>query len=103
MAEDSVKAYKNKPVDPVAGETPSGRDVQKFHTNADTDGNEQSAHHTLGPSNNQASPGNHDHRGGNSVPLLDGTTITGSRASGAALVSVIAALVELGAKDSTTS
>lgn len=84
------------------GEVPSSEVVEKFHRKADTDGSETSAHHTLGNGRNQAAPGNHDHRGGSSVLLLDGFTLTGSRGSNAALASVIAALVELGATDSTT-
>ncbi len=95
--------FSSTPVDPVAGRLPSSKEVTKFHSNADTDGNEGSLHHTLGPRKGQASPGDHDHRGGTSVLLLQGTTISGSRASGAALISVIAALVELGATDTTTA
>lgn len=102
LGSDAPKAFKNKPVDPVVGETPPATEVRKFHTHADTDGNEASAHHTLGPGHNQASPGDHDHRGGSSSALLAGTTITGAKAGNAALTSVIAALVELGATDTTT-
>lgn len=97
------KTLGNAPIDPVAGKLPSSKEVAKFHSNADTDGNEGSIHHTLGPRKGMASPGDHDHRGGTSVLLLQGTNISGSRASGAALISVIAALVELGATDTTTA
>lgn len=91
-----------RPIDPVEGKVPSSKDVSKFHTNADTDGDEGSIHHTLGPRRGQASPGDHDHRGGNSVLLLDGVTISGSKASGAALQSIIDMLVaEFGALDNT--
>lgn len=93
----------NKPIDPVSGVLPSTKEVARFHSNADTDGNEGSIHHTLGPRKGQSSPGDHDHRGGTSALLLQGTTISGSRASGAALISVIAALVELGAEDTTVA
>lgn len=99
----SPQAYPIKPQDPVAGTVPSRKEVEKFHTNADTDGNEGSIHHTLGPAKHQASPGDHDHRGGQSVAILTGVTISGSRGGNAALASVIAALVELGASDATTS
>lgn len=92
-----------KPIDPVDGKLPSQKDVAQFHTNADTDGDEGSLHHTLGPRKGQAAPGDHDHRGGNSVALLQGVTITGAKGSNAALASVIAALVELGATDNTTT
>ncbi len=99
---EAPKAYSNRPVDPVAGKTPNREEVRKFHTNADTDGNSGAIHHTLGPAEGQASPGNHDHRGGSSKLLLEGSSINGSKASGAALASIITLLVELGATDSTT-
>lgn len=47
--------------------------------------------HTLGLARNQAMPGG----------IIRDVTLTGSRAGGAALVSVIAALVALGATDAT--
>lgn len=100
---DSPRAFKNKPVDPVTGEVPNSTEVRKFHTNADTDGSEGSIHHTLGPGHHQAAAGDHDHRGGASVALLDGHTIEGDRSDGTALESVIALLVELGAKDNTVA
>lgn len=93
----------NKPTDPVEGKVPTAKDVSKFHTNADTDGDEGSIHHSLGPRKGQAAGGDHDHRGGNSVALLQGTTISGSRGGNAAVTSIIAALVELGATDNTTA
>lgn len=96
------KQLSNKPVDPVTGSVPSRTEVAKFHTNADTDGSDGSLHHTLGARKGQAAPGDHDHRGGNSVALLLGNDITGSKASGAALQSIIDILVELGARDLTT-
>jgi hypothetical protein len=57
----------------------------------------------LGPRRGQPAGGSHRHDGGDSPQLLEGFTLSGSRASGAALTSVIAALVELGAKDATTA
>lgn len=92
----------NKPIDPVEGKTPSRKEVDKFHSNADTDGSDGSLHHTLGPRKGQAAPGDHDHRGGNSVELLLGETITGSKSGGGALTSIIDLLVSLGATDNTT-
>lgn len=83
--------------------SPDAETVAKFHVKADTDGSEIAAHHTLGNGRNQAAPGNHDHRGGNSIELLDGFNITGSRSTGGALISIINALVELGATDGTTA
>jgi len=92
------------PVARATKEKPSPKEVLDFHTHADTDGSQKAIHHTLGPNHNQAAPGNHSHDGGNSavLQLLDGITLTGSRGGNAALASVIAALVALGAVDSTT-
>lgn len=90
------------PSDPVGGKLPDAAAVSRFHTNADTDGDEGSIHHSLGPGKGQAAAGNHDHRGGGSVALLQGVTISGAKGGNTALASVIAALVELGAKDTTT-
>lgn len=82
---------------------PSTSEVRRFHTNADTDGSQQVLHHSLGAGTNQASPGNHSHDGGTSKLLLEAVTLTGSKAGGSALVSVINALVTLGATDNTTA
>lgn len=96
-------AFRTTPLDPVKGDVPKNSEVSKFHTNADTDGNPGSIHHTLGPKSSQASPGDHDHRGGTSVQLLQGHTLTGSRGSNAALTSLITLLVnEFGLTDNTT-
>lgn len=81
----------------------SDEEVRRLHEKADTDGDDRSMHHTLGPRRGQASPGSHTHDGGDSVQLLADTVITGSKSSGAALISVIAALRELGATDATTA
>lgn len=96
-------AFRVTPLDPVAGDVPTATEVSKFHRKADTDGSQNAIHHTLGPGHNQSAPGDHDHRGGNSVELLAGVSITGSRGGNVALASVIAALVQLGATDSTTA
>ena len=85
------------------GRPPTSEEVDQFHTNADTDTRKEAFHHTLGASDNQAAPGSHLHRGGDSLPLLGGITITGSRGGNVALLSVIQALVALGATDSTTA
>ena len=79
--------------------------VAKFHEKADTDAGADSLHHTLGPRNGQSSPGDHNHNGKNSRKLLAGTTLTGAKTGNPApaLASVIAALVKLGATDSTTA
>ena len=92
-------------VDRTAGnKAPSAREVDEIHRNSDVDRRPEAQHHTLGYGPNQASPGDHNHRDGKSAKILDGITITGSKAGSNAtlLGSVVAALVALGAKDSTT-
>lgn len=84
------------------GVSASAQEVENFHGNDDLDSRPESHHHTLGASPNQASPGDHTHQDGKSSPLLLGTTISGSRGGNVALAGVIAALVALGATDSTT-
>ena len=85
------------------GRPPSSEEVEQFHTQADTDARKESIHHTIGAGENQAASGAHNHRGGDSVQLLAGITLTGSRAGNIALLSVVQALVALGATDSTTA
>lgn len=76
--------------------------VDDFHAQSDLNTRSESQHHTLGPSQTQAAPGNHNHDGGTSIPLWAGNTITGSRGGNMALASVISILVQKGAVDSTT-
>lgn len=83
-------------------ETPTAEEVDRVHTNADTDTRAESLHHTLGARETQAAPGSHRHDGGDSVLLLEGVIVTGSKAGNLALQSVISALVRLGAEDSST-
>jgi len=83
-------------------ERPPQKLVNEFHTNDDLNRDAQAHHHSLGIGVNEAASGAHNHDGANSVRLLDGRTITGSRASGAALISVITMLTELGCEDNTT-
>lgn len=80
---------------------PDSNKVMEFHTNADTDASADSIHHTLGLGSNQAAKGSHRHDGTDSPQLLEDVELTGSRGSGAALASVITALVGLGAIDKT--
>lgn len=77
--------------------------VNRFHDRSDVDSSTVAQHHTLGIKHDQASPGDHKHDGKNSRKVLEGVTISGSRASGAALISVIDALQILGATDSTVA
>lgn len=76
--------------------------VDDFHEQSDLNTRSEAQHHTLGPSQNQAAPGNHNHDGGTSIPLWEGNTISGSRGGNMALASVIAILVQKGAVDATT-
>lgn len=88
-----------KPQDP----SPPAGVVNRFHQNAPVDTRPEDIHHRLGSSPNMAAPGNHSHNGSDSVQLLGGFTITGSRGTSTAVPSIIQALVQLGAKDSTTA
>lgn len=81
----------------------SEEDVEKIHRKADTDIRRESIHHTLGPRPSQAASGDHKHDGSDSPLLLEGLTISGSRASSTAILpSIIAGLVRLGMTDSST-
>ncbi len=82
---------------------PPNQVVDDFHENSDLDARAEAQHHTLGPGPTQAAPGNHIHNGGDSPLLLEGESITGSRASDAWRLSVNAILVRLGAADTSTS
>ena len=84
-----------------AAQRPESKVVTEFHSNADTDNSKDSIHHTLGFGQNQAAPGSHMHDGTDSYQLLADVELTGSRGSGAALASVLVALVQLGAIDKT--
>lgn len=88
---------------PFNDDTLNFETVEKIHNFDDVDVRAESHHHTLGGGSTQAAPGGHRHRGGDSQPLLDGTTISGTRGSATAMVSIIAALVALGATDTTTA
>lgn len=81
---------------------PPAEEVERFHTNSDVNTRREALHHTLGSSSFQASPGDHTHDGSDSRPILEGVTISGSRATDAWRLSVNAALVRLGATDSST-
>lgn len=102
--EYQVGGNKYKPAyDRGSGDIADGQTVKRFHNQSDVDSSQTAQHHTLGIRQDQASPGSHRHDGKSSVRILSGQTITGSRAGGGALVSVIAALVKLGAIDNTTA
>lgn len=82
---------------------PPSQVVDDFHENSDLDSRAEAQHHTLGPGPTQAAPGNHTHDGGDSALLLEGSTISGSRATDAWRISVNAILVRLGAVDNSTA
>lgn len=82
---------------------PEAKVVNEFHSNDDVDKDSNAHHHTLGSGANQASPGPHTHDGTDSVALLEGIELAGSRGGNLALQSVIQALVALGATDNTTA
>lgn len=82
---------------------PPAEVVNDFHTYSDVDTRQEAQHHTLGASPTQASPGDHTHDGGDSKLLLEGLTISGSRATDAWRLSVNAILVRLGATDNSTA
>lgn len=82
---------------------PDSRTINEFHTNDDVDRDGNSHHHTLGTGANQASSGSHRHNGTDSVLLLEGVELSGSRGGNLALQSVVNALVGLGATDNTTA
>lgn len=86
-----------------AGMRPEGKVVNEFHTNDDVDKDANAHHHSLGPNANQAAPGSHKHDGTDSIALLEGFALSGSRSGGGALLTVISALTQLGAVDSTSA
>lgn len=89
--------------DKTDSDSPAAILVNKFHNKSDVDVSAQSQHHTLGPKATQAASGKHNHDGRNSPQLLLGFTLTGSKDGNAAVASIVAALVQLGATDNTTA
>jgi hypothetical protein len=97
----SDKGY--KPAIDKSSSVADPQTVAKFHEKSDLDSSQEAQHHSLGTKHDQAASGDHTHNGKNSRKILTGTTISGSRASGAALISVIDALEKLGATDGTVA
>lgn len=90
-----------KPPDP----SPPADLVQKFHKNASVDKRKEDIHHTIGLGSASAAAGDHSHNGADSVLLLEGITITGSKSASpptTVLTGIMNALARLGVKDSTT-
>jgi hypothetical protein len=98
----TIRQYGSSSSDSGAPAAVSAEEVELFHRNADTDVRAESMHHSLGSGTTQAAPGSHNHDGGDSVQLLEGSTISGSLSGGTALTSIIACLVRLGAVDRST-
>jgi hypothetical protein len=79
------------------------RTVAEIHSTDDVDTSKDAHHHTLGPSSNQSSRGNHNHDGTDSVFLMEGVTISGSRGGNVALANLISELAQvLGFTNNTT-
>lgn len=87
---DPFAEIKSEKKDP----SPAPRDVNFFHTRADTDTSSSSVHHTLGIGHNQASPGDHVHDGKSSRKVGVGLslTVTGAKAGNVALGSLLTML-----------
>lgn len=82
---------------------PTATEVNRFHSNADTDAQSGGIHHTLGIKHTQAAAGDHTHNGKNSKKLMEGIAITGSKGGNAALASLITKLADaLGFTDATS-
>ena len=100
MADKEIKVAEH-----AKSDKPTSKQVTDFHTNSDVDGSPKAAHHTLGPSPNQAAPGNHTHDGGNSATLdslLENITVTGATDTDA-LRSLLSQLeAQFGLKDLST-
>lgn len=79
--------------------------VAQLHRNADTDSQPSAAHHTLGSTATQASPGSHQHKGTDqSRRLYDPPgSVTGSRGGNAALQSLLSVLASQGIIVNNTS
>lgn len=88
---------------PASQELPSAVEVNKFHTNADTDAHAGALHHTIGIKHDQAAAGDHKHDGVGSKKLLEDKTLTGSKGGNVALGNLITLLSNaLGFEDNTT-
>lgn len=81
---------------PASQDLPSAQEVNRFHTNADTDSAVSAIHHTLGTKHTQAAMGDHNHN-------LKNQTLTGSKGGNVALANLITMLSDaFGFIDGTT-
>ena len=83
---------------------PSAKEVLTFHKYDDVDKGNISHHHTIGQGAGQVAPGKHFHDGEDSPKLLDGVIFTGivGTYNPVTFRQVLAALVKLGAADTTS-
>ena len=97
---DRRKGPEPKPKEPDP--SPPADLVEKFHKNSDLDKSRESQHNTIGLQPYQAASGAHRHQGGDSVPLFEGITLSGSKGGNVALGNLITILTQFGLKDNTT-
>lgn len=99
--DDPFGKIKNEAADP----SPPPREVNLFHSNADTDSSVGASHHTLGIKHNQAAAGDHVHDGISSRKLgyNQGLILTGAKGGNTALANLITLLQKvIDFTDSTT-
>lgn len=58
--------------------SPDSEAVNEFHRYSDKDARAEAQHHSLGTQHNQACHGDHRHREGIGLPLLDDVTLSGN-------------------------
>lgn len=94
------KAFEDK----FTEQYPSAKTVTDFHRNSDVDTRSESQHHTLGTGRTNSSPGDHKHDGGSSLALMPDIIFSGVITSynKSVLKQIMAALVQLGATDTTS-
>lgn len=84
--------------------SPKAKDVSDFHKFDDLDRGNGSHHHTIGQGSGQVAPGKHFHDGEDAPKLLEGIILTGivGTYNPVTFRQVLAALVKLGASDTTS-
>jgi len=90
--------------DEKVSKSPKNTEVAAFHKYDDVDLNNNAHHHTIGQGNGQVAKGKHCHDGEDSPKLLEGVIFTGivGTYNATTFRQVIAALVKLGASDTTS-
>jgi hypothetical protein len=84
--------------------SPKNTTVSLFHKYDDLNTTNASHHHTIGQGAGQVAPGKHYHNGEDSPALLEGTIFTGviTTYNPTTMKQILAALVKLGAADTTS-